>query len=139
MVDKAYKMSAAFWGNERKETKRDQLGKRLGRNARHLLLMTAQDHAQASPRLTEIRDGNCMSARETPITRAYWRSVGGTLVEEFPVVTRTTRQSPRLLDAIILPDGPHEIAHWRDVSVEGKHVICVQTKDSRLGMYLRRA
>jgi len=44
VVDEAHKMSASFWGNELKETKRYQLGKLLGRNARHLLLMTATPH-----------------------------------------------------------------------------------------------
>ena len=44
VVDEAHKMSAAFWGSELKETKRYQLGKLLGRNARHLLLMTATPH-----------------------------------------------------------------------------------------------
>ena len=25
-----------------------------------------------------------MSKRETPLTRRYWREIGGTLIEEFP-------------------------------------------------------
>tara|TARA_Y100001970_G_C13899964_1_gene683125 strand:- start:530 stop:643 length:114 start_codon:yes stop_codon:yes gene_type:complete len=29
-----------------------------------------------------------MSKRETPLTRKYWESIGGTLIEEFPAVTR---------------------------------------------------
>ena len=37
-------MSAAYFGSELKETKRYQLGKLLGRNARHFLLMTATPH-----------------------------------------------------------------------------------------------
>ncbi len=44
VVDEAHKMSASFWGNELKETKRYQLGKRVGRTARHFLLMTATPH-----------------------------------------------------------------------------------------------
>ena len=44
VVDEAHKMSAAFFGQEVKETKRYQLGKRLGDIARHLLLMTATPH-----------------------------------------------------------------------------------------------
>ena len=27
-----------------------------------------------------------MSKRETPLTRKYWKSIGGTLIEEFPAV-----------------------------------------------------
>ena len=29
-----------------------------------------------------------MSKRETPLTREYWQSIGGTLIEEFPAVTK---------------------------------------------------
>ncbi len=77
-----------------------------------------------------------MSTLETPLTRWYWRQVGGTLVEEFPAVRRTRTCGQRLIDAVILPDGPTEIAHWHDVSLDGKDVIVVQTKKGRLGMYL---
>ena len=38
-------MSAHYFGNELKKTKRYQLGELLGRHARHLLLMTATPHA----------------------------------------------------------------------------------------------
>jgi hypothetical protein len=68
--------------------------------------------------------------------RAYWRQVGGTLVEEFPAVRRTTTCGQRLLDAVILPNGETRIAHWREVSLEGEDVIVVQAKARRLGMYL---
>jgi superfamily II DNA or RNA helicase len=45
VVDEAHRMSAHFFGNEVKETKRYQLGRALGPGARHLLLMTATPHA----------------------------------------------------------------------------------------------
>jgi len=45
VVDEAHKMSAHYFGNEVKETKRYKLGKVLGRLTRHLLLMTATPHA----------------------------------------------------------------------------------------------
>ena len=77
-----------------------------------------------------------MSKHETPMTRAYWKKVGGTLVEEFPVVRRTSTNGARYLDAIILPNGENRIAHWEDIEVEGQDVIVVQTKAKRLGMYL---
>jgi superfamily II DNA or RNA helicase len=44
VVDEAHKMSATFFGQEVKETKRYHLGKRLGDITRHLLLMTATPH-----------------------------------------------------------------------------------------------
>ncbi|MEK7357188.1 MAG: helicase-related protein, partial [Bdellovibrionota bacterium] len=44
IVDEAHKMSAHYYGNEFKATKRYELGKLLGKNARHFLLMTATPH-----------------------------------------------------------------------------------------------
>ncbi len=45
VVDEAHKMSAHYFGNEVKETKRYRLGKLLGSLTRHLLLMTATPHS----------------------------------------------------------------------------------------------
>ena len=45
VVDEAHRMSAHYFGNELKKTRRYQLGELLGRHARHLLLMTATPHA----------------------------------------------------------------------------------------------
>ncbi len=45
VVDEAHKMSAHYFGNEVKYTKRYRLGQQLGRITRHLLLMTATPHA----------------------------------------------------------------------------------------------
>ncbi|GAA1311849.1 RNA helicase [Planotetraspora silvatica] len=45
VVDEAHRMSARYFGEELKKTKRYQLGELLGRHARHLLLMTATPHA----------------------------------------------------------------------------------------------
>ncbi len=44
VVDEAHKMSAHFWSNELKETKRYKLGELLSGLARHFLLMTATPH-----------------------------------------------------------------------------------------------
>ncbi len=44
VVDEAHKLSASWYGNELKETKRFKLGKLLGSVARHFLLMTATPH-----------------------------------------------------------------------------------------------
>ena len=44
ICDEAHRMSASYTGGEVKYTKRFQLGRMLGRNARRLLLMTATPH-----------------------------------------------------------------------------------------------
>jgi superfamily II DNA or RNA helicase len=44
VVDEAHKLSASFYGNEVKRTKRFMLGELLGRTTRHFLLMTATPH-----------------------------------------------------------------------------------------------
>ena len=45
VVDEAHKMSAAYYGNELKRTKRYILGEALGRATRNILLMTATPHS----------------------------------------------------------------------------------------------
>lgn len=77
-----------------------------------------------------------MSKRETPMIRGFWKTVGGTLVEEFPVVKASPTCGPRRLDAVILPNRDFRIAHWSEVSLEGEDVIVVQAKAKRLGMHL---
>jgi hypothetical protein len=70
------------------------------------------------------------------MTRWYRKQVGGTLIEEFRAVKRTETCSQRLIDGVILPDGPPGIATRHDVELEGQDVIVVQAKRGRLGMYL---
>ena len=77
-----------------------------------------------------------MSKHETPMIRSYWRTIGGTLAEEFRVVKASPTCGRRKVDAVILPNGPFRIANWREVSLEGEDVIVVQAKAYRLGMYL---
>lgn len=77
-----------------------------------------------------------MSRRETPLIYEYWHQIGGTLIEEFQVVKRSTSNGPRYVDAIIIPNGESKIAKAGEVSLEGKDIICVQAKHGRLGMYL---
>lgn len=77
-----------------------------------------------------------MSKRETPMTRWYWGLVGGTLVEEFCAVKRGSCCGARLLDAVIIKGGDHRIAKQSEVDVEGKDIVIVQAKCSRLGMYV---
>ena len=79
-----------------------------------------------------------MSKLETPLTRRYWESVGGTLMEEFRAVRRSSAQEQRFLDGVIVLGGPKCILdraeHEQDL--RGKNIIVVQTKAGRLGMYL---
>ncbi len=35
-----------------------------------------------------------------------------------------------------IEDGEKRIAHWSEVEIEGRDIVVVQTKASRLGMYL---
>jgi hypothetical protein len=79
-----------------------------------------------------------MSRRETPITRWYWQQLGGLLVEEFRLVNRGAACGQRLVDALVLPERDTRIAA-RGESIDiaaGERAVLVQTKDSRLGMYL---
>jgi len=77
-----------------------------------------------------------MSKLETPLTRAYWEKVSGTLIEEFYAVQSSPTCGKRIIDGVIIRGGETRIAHASEVSLEGKDIIVVQTKAGRLGMYL---
>ena len=77
-----------------------------------------------------------MSKKETPLTRRYWQSVGGALIEEFPAVLRTELSAQRLLDGVIVLGENTAIVKHSDVDIKGKDIIVIQTKASRLGMNL---
>lgn len=79
-----------------------------------------------------------MSKHETPLTLKYWSETGGTLIEEFLVVPASNECGKRLLDGLILPNGPTKRVSSREVDFEiaGQDVIVVQTKAKRLGMSL---
>lgn len=77
-----------------------------------------------------------MSKLETPMIRWYWEQIGGTLCEEFRAVRRSATYGQRLLDGVIIPNGPRTAVHWRDASLKNRDVVVVQAKASRLGMYL---
>ena len=77
-----------------------------------------------------------MSKHETPLTRWYWQQVGGLLVEEFPLVKGSKGASPRFLDGLIILGEETGISKVRDFPIEGRDVVAIQTKASRLGMYL---
>ena len=77
-----------------------------------------------------------MSKLETPLTRRYWREIGGTLIEEFPAVRSGPNQGKRLLDGVVILNGPHLIADPGEVEIENREIVVIQTKAYRLGMYL---
>ena len=71
------------------------------------------------------------------MTRRYWERVGGTLLEEYCVVRRGPGVAQRVVDAIIIVDGDRGIASpKKHRSLNGRDLIVVQTKATRLGMYL---
>lgn len=81
-----------------------------------------------------------MSKLETPMTEAFWQAhAKGAFVAEYPLVRRSKAKqcSTRLCDAAIFPGEAHGRASVQDYpSLSGRDVILVQTKCSRMGMYL---
>jgi hypothetical protein len=77
-----------------------------------------------------------MSKLETPLTKKYWRSVGGTLIDEFPAVAGSKDRARRLTDGVIIVGGKTRRAKASEVDLEGKDIIVIQTKAERLGIYL---
>ncbi len=77
-----------------------------------------------------------MSKNETWMTRQYWKEIGGLLIEEYLVVKQTPQNGPRRLDGLIVLNEPTESKPYLRYDIKDKDVICIQTKNSRLGMYV---
>lgn len=88
-----------------------------------------------------------MTKHEHPMVERYWRSVGGALFLEFPLVRRSAGNSPRWLDGLIVPELDEMKWRWSEASRSGytvedvtkdRHVIAVQAKHepSRLSLLL---
>lgn len=78
-----------------------------------------------------------MSKHETPMTRWYWGTIGGTLIEEYCLVSRGDGCAGRWVDALILPERETRIGTPREAIEIGREgAVLVQAKASRLGMYL---
>ena len=78
-----------------------------------------------------------MSSRETPLIHRYWKRVGGTLLQEFLVVSRRPGVGRRSVDAVIILDGDYRIASPEErLSLDEHDLIVVQAKANRLGMSL---
>ena len=83
-----------------------------------------------------------MSKHETPLTRRYWKEIGGTLIEEFEAVPlrRNPYQARRNIDGVVVLGGPHEIRKANEIEIRGQDIVVIQTKAGKngytLGMYL---
>ena len=77
-----------------------------------------------------------MSKHETWRTRMYWESIGGLLIEEFIAVSGTKHQGRRPVDGLIVLGEDKALSSDTTYDIAGKDVIVIQTKQSRLGMYL---
>ena len=78
-----------------------------------------------------------MSKNETPMLLEYWKQTGGVLIEEFHAVKRTSTNSQRYIDGIIILGEETRIGNHDDIElINGREIIVVQVKANRLGMYL---
>lgn len=77
-----------------------------------------------------------MNNHETWRTRAYWKTIGGLLIEEFIVVKRSSNQGVRLIDGVIILNEKKAIHKTNYFGIAGHDLICVQTKRGRLGMHV---
>jgi hypothetical protein len=81
-----------------------------------------------------------MSKHENPMTEWYWREVlkKGTLIKEYVAVKKTKDGSTarRLMDGLVILDGPFKISKESNHDIEGENVVVIQSKNKRLGMYL---
>ena len=78
-----------------------------------------------------------MSKHETPMLLEYWKQTGGILIEEFHAVKRTSTNSQRHIDGIIILGEETRIGNRDDIElINGREIIVVQVKANRLGMYL---
>ena len=80
-----------------------------------------------------------MSKRETPLTLRYWDSVGGILMLEFCAVRESKHRGRRFLDGVIVLGEPKRLLsrdEHASQAIRDKDIIVVQTKASRVGMYV---
>jgi hypothetical protein len=77
-----------------------------------------------------------MNDLERRMIRWYWRQVGGTLVEAFPIVARNTGSSPQVVDGLIVRRGKWRIADGTEISLEGHDLIVLHACADRLNLGL---
>lgn len=117
---------------------RHPVSRTYGRMPRALTtnLWTKHTRLDTSPHGNNGLPRERMSKKETPMTRQYWKTVGGTLIEEFLAVKAGPENGTRKLDGVIILGGPSEIQRTDAVELAGRDIIVVQTKAARLGMNL---
>ena len=80
-----------------------------------------------------------MSKHESWRTRKYWESLdNGLLIEEFQAIPQKKDKSiaRRLVDGVIVLGEEKAIQRGGTFDLEGRDIIAIQTKATRLGMYL---
>ena len=79
-----------------------------------------------------------MSKHETWRTRRYWESIGGLLIEEYLAIPANKDKTigKRLIDGVIVLGEEKSIQRGGSFDFNGRDIIAVQTKATRLGMYL---
>lgn len=78
-----------------------------------------------------------MNKNETWMVIKYWNKVGGTLIEEFPIVKGNDMRGKRFLDGLVILDTKKQrLPRGTEISVKGKDIVILQAKNRRLGMPL---
>ena len=70
------------------------------------------------------------------MTRWYWQQIGCLLIEEFALVRASAANAPRYVDGVIVLGEPTGTSSTRTFDISGRHVIAIQTKARRLGMFV---
>ena len=79
-----------------------------------------------------------MSRHESWRTIKYWETIGGLLIEEYLAIPASKDKTvgKRLIDGIIVLGEEKSIQKGGSFDYKGREVIAIQTKSTRLGMYL---
>jgi hypothetical protein len=77
-----------------------------------------------------------MNDLERRMIRWYWRQVGGTLVEEHPIVVRHAGSPPQVVDGLIIRRGKWRIADGTEIALEGHDLIVLHASADRLNLGL---
>src|SRR5580765_2890359 len=77
-----------------------------------------------------------MNDLERRMIRWYWRQVGGTLVEEFPIVSRIAGSRPPTVDGLVIRRGKWRIADPTEVALAGHDLIVLNACADRLNLDL---
>ena len=79
-----------------------------------------------------------MSRHESWRTIKYWETIGGLLIEEYLAIPASKDKTvgKRLIDGIIVLGEGKSSQKGGSFDYKGREVIAIQTKSTRLGMYL---